>query len=52
MCSNDEYRKYITSMIGRIENNHDLSQIYTIVRCKFINHEAKRKRGTHEKKNN
>lgn len=35
MTSNEEYRRVIKQMIDRIDNNHDLKQIYTITHVKL-----------------
>ena len=35
MTSNEECRRVIKQMIDRIDNNHDLKQIYTITHVKL-----------------
>lgn len=41
MTSNETYRKYITKMVNQINNNYDLSQIYTIVHKKYIKEKSR-----------
>ena len=41
MTSNETYKKYIIRMVNQINENHDLSQIYTIVHKKYIKEKSR-----------